>query len=197
MTTPKITLAHLYLKPGEMFILEMPTLVTTILGSCVAVTLYNRRLQVAAISHALLPHCRRRVYQNNVHDLLHGECAKCSDAFKYVDCAVSMMIEAFSRFGITAAETQVQLYGGARMIAAQNQPGSMEPVGLQNSNVAQKVIADHRLTLYACDIGEAAGRKISFNTKTGDITLHKTAGHAPEDYPAEMGSPKDRSHGSK
>jgi chemotaxis protein CheD len=181
MTTHKITPAHLYLKPGEMSILEMPTLVTTILGSCVAVTLYNRRLEIAAISHALLPHCKRRAYKNNVHDLLHGECVQCSDAFKYVDCAVSMMIEAFSRFGITAAETQVQLYGGAKMIAAPKQPGGMEPVGLQNSSVAQKVIADHRLTLYAYDIGGTAGRKISFNTKTGHITLHKTVRKTSKD----------------
>ncbi|PKN17415.1 MAG: chemotaxis protein CheD [Deltaproteobacteria bacterium HGW-Deltaproteobacteria-6] len=197
MTTHKIPPAHLYLKPGEMSILEMPTLVTTILGSCVAVTLYNRRLEVAAISHALLPHCKRRTYKNNVRDLLHGECARCSDAFKYVDCAVSMMIEAFSRFGITADETQVQLYGGAKMIAAPKQQGGMEPVGLQNSNVAQKVIADHGLTLYAYDIGGAAGRKISFNTKTGNIALHKAVRNAPENQPADLKRPEDKFHGKK
>lgn len=179
MTTHNNTPAHLYLKPGEMSILEMPTIVTTVLGSCVAVTLYNRRLEIAAISHALLPHCKHRVYKNNVLDLLHSACERCSDAFKYVDCAVSMMIEAFSRFGIAANETQVQLFGGAKMMAAQKQPGGREPVGLQNSNVAQKVIADHRLTLYAYDIGGAAGRKISFNTKTGHITLHKSVRNAP------------------
>jgi chemotaxis protein CheD len=163
-----------YLKQGQMLILEHPTLVSTILGSCVAVTFYNPRLGLAAISHALLPHCRRHVYHNSVNDLLTGDCARCADAFKYVDCSVSMMAEAFSRFGIAAAETRVQLYGGAAMIVSRERRASPETVGEQNTAVARRVLADHGLAIQACDVGGTAGRKLVFNTLTGEVKLSTT-----------------------
>lgn len=164
---------HLYLKPGEISIIERPAIITTILGSCIAVTLFNKRLGMAAISHALLPHCKRHVYKNYAGDLLNEDCAKCPEAYRYVDCSVSMMIEAFSRSGIAASETQVQLFGGAKMIASPKQSAGIKPVGLQNLIAAKKVIADHGLTIHCCDVGGTAGRKISFNTKTGIVVLRQ------------------------
>ncbi len=171
--THKLKPDHLYLKQGEMAILLKPTVVTTILGSCVAVTLYNPRLGIAAISHSLLPHCTRRTYQSNVNDLLSADCQRCAEAYRYVDCSVSMMAEAFFRFGSGAAETHVQIYGGAKMIVQRARTGNTQPVGLQNSAVAQKVIEDHGLKISTCDIGGTRGRKIIFNTKTGIVLLHK------------------------
>jgi chemotaxis protein CheD len=196
MRTLKLTLPHHYLKQGEMSILERPALVSTILGSCVAVTLYNARLGIGAVSHALLPHCKRRVYQNHLTDLLAGDCAQCTEAFQYVDCSVSMMVEAFSRFGISPGETQVHLYGGAKMFAAACGKSSL-PVGVQNSTVAQKVIADHGLTLSVCDIGGTQGRKMYFNTQTGKVAIQRTVRQAPEDFPAISSFKKGNAYVSK
>lgn len=183
MTLHRPSLPHLYLKQGEMSILEHPALVSTILGSCVAVTLYNKRLGIAAISHALLPHCKHHEYINNVNDLLTDDCSRCAEAFKYVDCSVSMMVEAFARFGIRPGETQVQLYGGAKMFIAGNEKTNL-PVGFQNSAVAEKVIADHGLTLLTSDIGGSVGRKIYFDTQTGKVTMHTMGRHTLRDFQA-------------
>jgi chemotaxis protein CheD len=196
MVPYKTSLPHLYLKQGEMSILETPALVSTILGSCVAVTLFNARLGIAAISHALLPHCKQRTYQNKLTDLLANDCARCQEAFKYVDCAVCMMVEAFSRFGIRPGETQVQLHGGARMFSSGNQLSSL-PVGLQNSAVAKKVIADHGLALSVCDIGGSAGRKIFFNTRTGGVSLRVAGRHVQDDHPEIYRFKKGEIHAAK
>ena len=196
MTPHKSSLPRLYLKQCEMSILDHPALISTILGSCVAVTLYNSRLGIAAISHALLPHCRRHTYVNSVNDLLTDDCSRCNDAFKYVDCSVSMMAETFARFGIRPAETQVQLYGGAKMFISGNE-NAPPSVGLQNSTVAKQVIADHGLTLFASDIGGSLGRKLYFNTQTGKVTLHRMAKHPLRDFRALYPLKKVGHHASK
>ncbi len=44
------------LQIGDIFyIAEEPTIIWTILGSCVAVVFYNKRLKISAICHAQLP----------------------------------------------------------------------------------------------------------------------------------------------
>jgi len=183
----------LFLNQGEMTILDRPTLVSTVLGSCAAITFFCRRLSVAAISHALLPHCRRRVHVDNIKDLLSQDCVHCPEAYKYVDCAICMMTEAFSRLGIAQAETEVRLYGGSKMIASLHQPGGMAPVGHQNTDTAKKIIADHGLKLHECNVGGTGGRKIIFNTQTGQVTLLKTGLPDPPVFPVHPQAQKGRS----
>ena len=48
-------LARVYLKPGELHFATGPTVVSTVLGSCVSVTMFDRLSGAAAICHALLP----------------------------------------------------------------------------------------------------------------------------------------------
>ena len=51
----------IYLKSGEIYFTEEPVIVLTVLGSCVSVTLFHRRLGYSAICHGLLPRCRARI----------------------------------------------------------------------------------------------------------------------------------------
>ncbi len=44
-----------YLRPGELHIADHPGIVTTVLGSCVSVTMFSRRREVGAICHGLMP----------------------------------------------------------------------------------------------------------------------------------------------
>jgi len=49
---------HINLQPGDIFISEKSALISTLLGSCVAVTMFSPRLGVGAISHGILPSCK-------------------------------------------------------------------------------------------------------------------------------------------
>lgn len=162
-------LPNYYLKAGELFILEQPAMISTVLGSCIAVTLFNKRLGFAGICHALLPQCKRKNIKKKIEDLLDNECHKCLEAFKYADCSVFMMAEAFSRFGVTASETEVRLFGGARMMYSPDSRDAKYSVGRQNIDAARMVLDYYHLTLASSDVGGAAGRKITFNTRTGEV----------------------------
>ena len=48
-------LPEVYLQPGESYLARKPTIIRTILGSCVGVTFWSARLGIGALCHAQLP----------------------------------------------------------------------------------------------------------------------------------------------
>jgi len=53
-------LDQVYLKPGELYIGEKPTKVITVLGSCVSITLFSKRLNIGAICHGRCPNAGKK-----------------------------------------------------------------------------------------------------------------------------------------
>ncbi len=156
---------HLFLKPGEMHFATEPTLVSTLLGSCVAVVMYDPQTCVGAISHCLLPAHRDRSC---------CECETfCREAFRYVDCSIKRMLDEFCRNGVRTESLQVKLFGGSDMFSLKAGPGGKPTVGKQNIEKALHSLTNARLTLVASDVGGLRGRKIYFYTHTGEVLLKR------------------------
>src|SRR6185369_18070762 len=96
MTKPGDSVPLLFLKPGEMVCSAQPLVVTTLLGSCVSVTMFSHRLRFGAICHALLPSCRQQ--QSCSYDW--------AEAGKYVECAIRHMLEEMTARGICRSEIE-------------------------------------------------------------------------------------------
>lgn len=153
---------HHYLKPGEICFSAQPAIVTTLLGSCVAVTLFSQRLKVGAICHGLLPSCKKG-----------RKCdGYCSDGYKYVDCAVAKMLENFKKLGVAHHEIEVKVFGGSDMFEMGEKP-KKSTIGVQNAEKALEIITGHSLKLVASDLGGLRGRKIRFYTHTGEVLLKR------------------------
>jgi chemotaxis protein CheD len=107
-------LSNIYLNPGEIYIGTKPAKVSTILGSCISVTLYNPRLKVGAICHGILPtHRNTQTGDNN-----------CAKDFKYIDYSIAIMLDKFGLLGVRHKEIDVKVFGGADMISnAHNSTG--------------------------------------------------------------------------
>ena len=131
----------------------------TVLGSCVSVTLFSRRLRIGAICHGALPHCRK---VNKCPEL-------CEDAFKYVDCSVRYMIERMRGFGCADKEIEVKLFGGADTLSSKKE----NTIGSMNVKMALEIISHEHLRVTAADVGDSFGRKIIFLTHTGDVYLKR------------------------
>ena len=155
----EVDLEKVYLKPGELYIGEKPTRVITVLGSCVSVTLFCRRLRKGAIGHAALPHCKRLKV---CHEL-------CKDAFKYVDCSLRYMIDRMRGFGAADSEIEVKLFGGADTLSSKKE----NTIGSMNVKMALEIIRNEHLRIIAADVGDSLGRKIIFLTHTGDVFLKR------------------------
>jgi len=159
-------LSVVHLKPGEAHITDRPELVVTVLGSCLSVTMFSRRLGVAGICHSLLPLCGGR-----------ETCRSgCREGYRYVDCSIRQMLRAFDKYGIPPGEIETKCFGGADMFVRKSQKPDIFTVGRQNILMAEKIIASEGLKLRAKDVGGVQGRKLLFYTHTGEVLLKRLRG---------------------
>jgi len=169
MTQPgKIQIADVYLKPADLHVGVEPSRVVTVLGSCVSVTLYNKRLRAGAICHGALARCR-----------LHHDCTpKCEYRFRYMDCAIEYMLRRFHRLGISNKEIEVKLFGGADTFGSNRD----NAVGAMNIRVSLEIIERQKLRVAAADVGDSFGRKLIFFTHTGVVYIKRL--QKPEEIPS-------------
>lgn len=155
---------HVYLKPGEIYFSDGPAVITTLLGSCVSVTMYSRRVGAGAICHGLLPTCKGRK---------PCECDNfCCEGMRYVDCSIMRMLGWFEQNGVERKEIEVKVFGGSDMLRG-NESSTKATVGQQNISIAFQVIEKENLVVSASDVGGLRGRKIYFSTHTGEVLLKR------------------------
>lgn len=156
-------LSVVYLKPGEMHFTDQPTQVVTVLGSCLSVTMFNRRKKLGGICHGLLPRCPNRT-----------TCAQgCKEFFKYVDCSIHHMVKLFDQRGVKRSEIEVKCFGAADMFFWKIETPSTVSIGRQNVQTAEDVILSEGLSILKMDVGGLQGRKILFYTDTGEVFLKR------------------------
>lgn len=148
------------LKPGELVVCHEPHQIVTILGSCIAVTMFNSRLGLAAMCHAMLPAPN---FQHSADEA--------SMPFKYASSAIPAMAAVFRRACLQPHEVEVKIFGGANVIASSASSGRTG-IGYANVHYARKLILEEGFQIQASNVGGLRGRKIIFNTQSGRV-LHK------------------------
>jgi chemotaxis protein CheD len=146
----------IFLRPGEIYVGDRPARVSTILGSCIAVTMFNERLERGAICHALLP---------------RNPAADGQGILRYVDSSIRYMLERFRDMGVHKGELEVKLLGGADVIERVNDMALS--VGQQNIQTALEIMKKEEIIPLSIDVGGAQGRKIHFETHTGKVLLER------------------------
>jgi chemotaxis protein CheD len=138
--------SKLYLAPGRLYASADRVCVTTILGSCVAVCLYDPDRHVGGINHFLLPF-----------------------GFplspRFGDAAVPLLIESVLAKGAHRPSLRAKLFGGACVLEAFR---SEDPLGAQNVRVARARLQAEHIPIVAEDTGGDHGRKLLFELQTGD-----------------------------
>ena len=160
----KLELPTYFLKPAELCFVREPSLIRTVLGSCVTVTMLCRRLGAAAACHPVLPVCREA-----------SSCrpGSCRQKNKYVECVVPEMIRRFQELGVRLDELEVKLFGGANMFSRNGKQREILHVGNMNVSMARQKIAELELELKSFDVGGIQGRKLYFETGSGEVWVKK------------------------
>lgn len=116
----------------------------------------------AAACHALLPSCGQESPCYN---------PSCKQRNKYVDCIIPEMIKHFTEKNIDAKEIEVKLFGGADMFKSSDKASGR--VGSMNVEMARKVLEKYGLSLRSFDVGGTQGRKLLFDTRTGEVWMKR------------------------
>lgn len=145
---------NIYLKPGEVVVACNPMLVSTLLGSCVAVTMFSPSKGIGAICHAMLPNCPG----------LTGD-------LRYVDTALPYIHRKVLENG-AGNDLVVKLFGGAQVLDI-GYANAQRTVGEQNITRALEILESLGLAASCADTGGGVGRKLFFCTRSGDVYVRR------------------------
>jgi len=140
---------------GDGNVFDKPALVTTVLGSCVAVTFYCRAKQVGAIFHAIMPVMPDKETNKQTKNY-----------YKYVDTSVRHIVYSLQRRGIKQNQIEAKVFGGAQAFFK----GKIRP-GPNNIRIAFEVLASHNIKILASDVGGDKGRNLVFVSNTGEVYI--------------------------
>lgn len=142
-----------FLYPATLFAHKEPHIVSTILGSCVAVCLWDPALQIGGINHYMLP-------------LWNGQGLASP---KYGNIAIEKLIERMLQMGSKKANLKAKVFGGGEVIETQI---SHFQIGERNIVLAMEALKEGKIPIISQSVGGKLGRKIQYNTQTGAV-LHK------------------------
>jgi len=143
-----------YLYPAEIFVSREATVVSTVLGSCVAVCLWDPSRGIGGMNHYLLP-------------LWNGDGLATP---KYGNIAIRQLVEKVIAKGGEGRNLQAKIFGGAAMWS--NSAG-LFAIGLRNIELAEQQLKELQIPLVASDIGGTQSRKIFFHTGDGSVLLRR------------------------
>ena len=148
----EITPQNYFLQPGYIYVSQTPVLVSTVVGSCIAVLIYDRKHQAGGINHFRYPFTR----DHRQATAVFGNVATVA--------LINMLIEN----GAQIKHLEAQIIGGAF-----NPDVSTQDVGRENIRVARRVLARKAVRVVSEDVGGRQGRKVVFNTRTNEVAVLK------------------------
>ncbi|MBN2347716.1 MAG: chemotaxis protein CheD [Bacteroidales bacterium] len=143
----------IYLYPAALIVRDSPFYVTTILGSCISVCLYDKTKNTGGINHFMLP-------------LWNGEGLPTP---KFGNIAIQKLLDKMCIMGSKKEHLIAKVFGGGEVIECHSQ---FFNIGKKNINIAFEMLNELGIPVISQSIGGKLGRKIVFNTHTGEV-IHR------------------------
>jgi len=143
------TATALYLHPGQIAVSDRPLTISTVLGSCVAVCLWDEARGTGGMNHYLLP-----------------VSPKGSASARYADHAVPELVARVRSAGGGGALV-AKVFGGACVIEAFHH----DQLGDRNVEAARELLRRAGVPIVAEDVGGRRGRKLHFCLADGRVAV--------------------------
>lgn len=140
--------------PGEYYVTSNQEVVTTVLGSCISVCVYDPVNLIGGMNHFMLPS------GNNDSDIL-------SESFRYGDVAMEKLVNVILRHGGNKSALIFKAFGGGQIIK------NMTNIGQRNISFLHKFMTMEGYKLSASDLGGPHPRKVVFNPLDGKVKLKR------------------------
>jgi chemotaxis protein CheD len=144
-----------FLKQGMIAVSQEECIITTVLGSCISVCLWDTIAGIGGMNHYMLP-------------LWNGEGLPSP---RYGNIAIPRLIEKMTGSGGKKSNLRAKVFGGAEMLSVLKE--SKMKIGAQNIILAEDLLTKEGIPIVSIDVGGHRGRRIQFNTKTGAVMLKR------------------------
>ncbi len=143
------------LKPGEHYASADPCLFSTLLGSCVAVCLYDPTAKVAGMNHFLLANRR---YARKLP-------LSMTEAGRYGVHSMEILINALLALGADKRRLTAKAFGAGAVLDVKSND-NFSCVGEVNERFIREFLKTEAIYAAAMDLGGSLGRVIRFRTDT-------------------------------
>lgn len=144
-----------FINVGEIFVAVKPTEIVTVLGSCVAVCIYDKVEQISGMNHYLVP-------------LWNGNGL---ESPKYGNVSIPKMIENMQNIGCHIRNMEAKVFGGARINFSDNE---QMLIGKKNVIIAKEILDQHHIPIVGSDTEGSQGRRIMMRSDTGKVLMRLT-----------------------
>lgn len=141
--------------PGQYHATGDGTVITTVLGSCVSVCLYDAAKGVGGMNHYMLPGDAA------------GQGKSGNGSARYGTHAMKLLIEHVIQLGAERAGLEAKVFGAGRVM------DGMSDVGRQNADFALRYLREQKIRIAAVDVGDTYPRKIYFSPATGQVFVKR------------------------
>lgn len=145
------------IQPGEMYITDENEIIYTVLGSCISVCFFDAKKGIAGMNHFILPkRSDGGVFSATAINGRFGE-----------ESLEKLLLEVVKR-GAEKDRMTAKVFGGAAMIYKNCEKNC---VSKENVEVAFAFLANQNIAVVSSDTGGLYGRRIHFDTGTGDARV--------------------------
>lgn len=143
-----------FLYPGTIYAESPACLISTVLGSCVAVCLWDKIALRGGMNHIMLP-------------LWNGEGLATP---KYGNIAMDKLLSKVMAMGCHREHLVAKVFGGANLSGTGLE---LFMIGERNLTLVFQMLEDYGIAVVAKDVGGRVGRKVIMNTETGVVLVGK------------------------
>jgi chemotaxis protein CheD len=155
---------------GGLYVSKEPVVIETLLGSCVAVCLYDAAERIGGMNHILLP---------GDADLKHFDASA-----RYGINAMELLINRIAALGGDRRRVVAKAFGGAHVLPAISQKNG---IGHKNAEFVIEFLRMEGIKLVGHNLGGHCARKVLFHTDTGYAFLKTLpCAHQPEAVRKEL-----------
>lgn len=144
-------LTEYFLNPGELIFSKKPIVIRTVLGSCVAITLYDHFNKFGGMCHFLLP-----------------ESQEGSVSTKFGNVAALTLINKFLSAGSRVKDLEASIIGGAFIIFDEKE---IFFIGDRNADIATQIVKKFSIRIKSVNTGGEHGRRVLFNSATNQTVV--------------------------
>lgn len=161
MSTQEIRPYEYFLMPGYIYLNREPSLLSTVVGSNVAVAIWDQK----------------KIY-GGMANFLYPQASSASAATpQYGDVAVAYLIKMFMKEGADRKNLRAQIFGGAEKESLEIKRNARE-----NVRIARKILRTFRVEIISEDMGGHMGRKIVYNTLKNEAIVYKVSDLRSSDW---------------
>lgn len=145
-----------FIKIAEIKVIESPGILKTVVGSCIALCIWDSVKKIGGMVHIMMPK------NDNTLSVSKG---------KYADTAVHVLCKEMIYRNCHRHNMIASVIGGASLFNRKLENQGVKTIGVKNYEIVKRELDLHKIAITMEDVGGTSGRRVIFDCADGDIVV--------------------------